>query len=883
MRSPATILSLFLIAGFGLASRAADDLTTRAITFAAVPRTATAPVLDGDLSDGCWQQARVIEGFQLTAGDRNHSPQYATSARMLFDDSHLYVAFECLEPDIAGLKAGAKLHDDPDMEYDDRVEVFLDPGHDHRHYWELAVNPAGTQFDQAAFHRLPGSRTCDFFPEQNLPWRARTKIGTDRWTVEIAIDVTTLGLTRLEEGVTWGCNLARVRRPDVNHGDELLWHRPGPGAEYSAWVPVQDSIGETISNFHSPIEFADVVFGDPGFTIESLELPSARHTMGPVGRATEFGWNPLNVRLRPNDGRPHDYTVALAVEPPSSPGWSARQTATFVAGADTALRYYVSEDAENKLVLQILDPVSGRPLYRTSYVETVPPFAEFDLSALYPRVREKDGSLRVRVVADAATRAAATLSLSFRPAGGGPEIQPAFLADLAKAGEPEPVFDLAKLRALPGGDYVIDCRLVAKDDGRLLGAFQQKLTKPAPVAPRFSAERTSYSFGGVAADAIRVRFPFAAEFVFWRGANYMPWWDMDELAMSYQSGEAWGGGSQGCNEAMQDRDCRYSQVELVEHSPARAVVRWRYALGDAHYRIYHNEWVDEYFTLYPDGSGVRQVNLWANVATQHEVLDTIMVKPPGTRTGQLFEGPVATLANLNGQQVGVQAFSKDRTAYGTFLAAGRDFIAEYHFKDRMHPYLVFSFRNDLLPGVARGMVSVNRTLFQNAEQRAHWPLGRYPIDGYNAVGLDVPTHFGFGNIHTDTDPGHSPNRWLFLIGASEAGSDTPALQARAWLYPAQVKVIDGATLAHGYDAAERAYRFATTPGQRRVSLRFDHDGGTYHPALLVATASLPVIVRVDGRAVPAADCAIGRTAVGDALIFLKQTLPDGALIEFDLP
>ncbi|HYD83124.1 MAG TPA: sugar-binding protein, partial [Opitutus sp.] len=215
-------------------SATADDLVRRPIAFMSVERTKVAPKIDGDLDDLCWRQTREIGGFQRTAGDRSKPVQFATTARLLFDDTHVYIAFECLEPDVAGLKSTAKSHDDPGIEFDDRVEVFLDLGHDHRNYWELAVNPAGAQFDQAAFYRYHGSRTCDFFPEKNLFWRAKTKIGADRWTVEIAIDVRSLGLMRIEEGTTWGFNLARVRRPAVQHGDELRSRLPGEGAEYSA-------------------------------------------------------------------------------------------------------------------------------------------------------------------------------------------------------------------------------------------------------------------------------------------------------------------------------------------------------------------------------------------------------------------------------------------------------------------------------------------------------------------------------------------------------------------------------------------------------------------------------------------------------------------------
>jgi hypothetical protein len=181
------------------------------------------------------------------------------------------------------------------------------------------------------------------------------------------------------------------------------------------------------------------------------------------------------------------------------------------------------------------------------------------------------------------------------------------------------------------------------------------------------------------------------------------------------------------------------------------------------------------------------------------------------------------------------------------------------------------------------MVSVNRALFQNAEQRGHWPLSQYAVDGYNAVGLDVPTHFSFGNIHTAVTPAAQPNRWLFLIGAAGAGSDAPRAQARAWLYPADVKVLDGATVFRGYDAAERAYRLAPAPGQRRVSVQFAAAGGVFHPVLLLDAPAAPAAVQLDGVALPGEKVATGRTAAGATVLFLDAVLRDGATVSFDLP
>jgi hypothetical protein len=288
--------------------------------------------------------------------------------------------------------------------------------------------------------------------------------------------------------------------------------------------------------------------------------------------------------------------------------------------------------------------------------------------------------------------------------------------------------------------------------------------------------------------------------------------------------------------------------------------------------------------LYPDGVGVRQVKLWAASTARHQVFDTIMIKPPGTHTAQLFEPPVGTVTRLGGGRISMQELRNDRARYSAFLQGGTDFVAEFLFKDRLHPFMVFSFRDDLMPGVARGMVSVNRTLFQNADQRGHWPLSRYAIDGYNAVGLDVPTHFGLGNIDTNVDPARSPNTWTFLIGAAEPGSDTPVAQATAWLHPADVNVLDSSATFRGYDYAQRAYRLAIAGAAKQVSVRLSGSrGAIFHPVFLLESAGLPTRVVVNGQTIDAAHAVIARTRDGEAVVFLDRVVENGATVSFGFP
>jgi len=102
--------------------------------------------------------------------------------------------------------------------------------------------------------------------------------------------------------------------------------------------------------------------------------------------------------------------------------------------------------------------------------------------------------------------------------------------------------------------------------------------------------------------------------VFWKGTNYnMNLVTENGKWIADQSVECWGeNGAQGCCEHMSDKQNRYSHVRIIENNEARVVVHCRYALTDIAYQIANvdpvtnwGDWVDEYYTIYPDGIAVR--------------------------------------------------------------------------------------------------------------------------------------------------------------------------------------------------------------------------------------------------------------------------------------
>jgi len=66
-------------------------------------------------------------------------------------------------------------------------------------------------------------------------------------------------------------------------------------------------------------------------------------------------------------------------------------------------------------------------------------------------------------------------------------------------------------------------------------------------------------------------------FVFWRGTNYIPHWVTDNgIWYNNEFTETWP--TRGCSEPMSDKQCRYSNVRIIENHPGRVVVHWRYAV-----------------------------------------------------------------------------------------------------------------------------------------------------------------------------------------------------------------------------------------------------------------------------------------------------------------
>lgn len=187
------------------------------------PKTNTPPTIDGKLDDVCYTKSAALAGFrEMQSGS---AATIQTECYVVRDNTNLYLAFRCREPEMSKLVAKASTRDAA-VFADDSIEVFLQPDPKSPDYLHFAVNALGTQYDEKQYD---GSWNAD--------WQAVTQRGEDDWTVELSLPFANLGLTpRTRE--TWLANFCR--------------NRPHEGGEqYTEWSC-------TYIGYHVPSRFGKV-------------------------------------------------------------------------------------------------------------------------------------------------------------------------------------------------------------------------------------------------------------------------------------------------------------------------------------------------------------------------------------------------------------------------------------------------------------------------------------------------------------------------------------------------------------------------------------------------------------------------------------------------
>lgn len=286
----------------------------------------------------------------------------------------------------------------------------------------------------------------------------------------------------------------------------------------------------------------------------------------------------------------------------------------------------------------------------------------------------------------------------------------------------------------------------------------------AAIAPRKwpSLPSSSNAFGAIYCnlklypewDALWRTGPFAdvvinfehnpTHYVFWRGANYEEnlvtengIWIGDQ---SFESGT-----DVGTAEHMNDKHDLHANISIIENTPARIVLHWRYGLVDITGQFSNvdpltrsGDGADEYFYIYPDGVCVRYGTIHGT-ARHYSFTEPTLLLEPGTKAENFISLDAATIANISGD---ARTYSWDPASPPFPFPnppAGAN-IALLNTKSRYRPFYIYQPGTELGP---YGWPPELRPGYSHFPTWDHWPVNQIPSDGRFEL---YPDHYGSAAI-----------------------------------------------------------------------------------------------------------------------------------------
>ncbi|MBM3473757.1 MAG: hypothetical protein FJX75_10855 [Armatimonadetes bacterium] len=393
------------------------------------------------------------------------------------------------------------------------------------------------------------------------------------------------------------------------------------------------------------------------------------------------------------------------------------------------------------------------------------------------------------------------------------------------------------------------------------GAREADLAYALPVKDG-DTERSWYELWGTSHKRdVVVSFPGSdARFVFWRGTSYVGCWAFPEAWLCYEwlEAEPYFYGAVDCVEPIMDKDCRYSKAEIVGTTPARAVVKWSYALTDFETKIIRDEHAEETFTFYPDGIGTRFLRGFYT-SGWHETQEFIVINRPGRWPSQALDPQAITFVSPTGER---QAPVWPKPGFS--LSGWPQVISIIRLGNGPYPFMVTADAPSQVKVWADPYVD-KPDLFNSYP---HWPVTRGMLTSWLTDPADFarPTHSNLANLVSDpireefgdmtqsapsrigesgdmtqsapsrigiVSPDSPEHDFLWLIGVCT--SDQQALDAaRCWLKPGRIEPGEGVASAE-YSQIERAYLIRPTEGARTLRLALVPEDGTpiVNPAFII--------------------------------------------------
>jgi hypothetical protein len=412
---------------------------------------------------------------------------------------------------------------------------------------------------------------------------------------------------------------------------------------------------------------------------------------------------------------------------------------------------------------------------------------------------------------------------------------------------------------------------------------------------------------------IVVAFPDEKRFVFWRGSSYAPfWYSRENVGMCYEwveTGFERGESLLDCVEPLQDKECRYSRTEIVSNTAARAVVDWRYAETDFNYKICNNEWIDETYTFYPDGFGVRKIR--GSIRTSqpgdwHETCEFLVLAPKGVRPYEVLPRDIVRFLSVEDGRECILSFPnpeiQDYTrplldnAYSYKMVTEKPewpkdvptlMRVKYHKDDESTPFSVCG--NVSKFRIYAGMKEEDGRYACPVCYCIHFPVTR-GLRTWRRLAPGMLNYPGSYSIMTyaceplsekPIDKDLSIVTWAWLIGNTKMSDGELRQVADSWVKPTGVKAVQGAGEVI-YDKCERGY-VAKCDKSKTVELQFGGDGTKkiFNPVFILENCSWnPVKVTVNDKQVSNYKAGTEQSYTQDKLvIWIGQDVADNSVIK----
>jgi hypothetical protein len=384
------------------------------------------------------------------------------------------------------------------------------------------------------------------------------------------------------------------------------------------------------------------------------------------------------------------------------------------------------------------------------------------------------------------------------------------------------------------------------------GATALKLRYDAPISVRnpetgdFSSMDYAKAWDSSLNDVV-VSLPNGSRYVFWRGSSYIPFWaGQHNTGMSYEWAETLPppDGFVDCVEPLMDKELRYSRVEIVESTPARVHIRWRYQSTDFMYKVWGDMPVEDYI-FYPDGLGTRTLTLKSAPASTYEVQEFIIIAPQSGFPFQVLDPKMVDILFIDGQKREIQFPARgEKSTPGGIKRPGvgdpRDVPAIYRVrlhKDERAAAISFSPHNTLLPAIF-GPFYDRDQMVTPFYWGSHWPLARGNMTGmaiddriylspsHSSImtwGMNNHTPASSATIQTHDTLGRLKTmdyrRWYWLIGLTDAPDQRLLEWAQSFRTPPSLE-LQGAKLdLDSYVAERRAVRLIVESSTPVITLK----------------------------------------------------------------